>query len=245
MELKGRKAVVTGAQRGIGRAIALELARQGADVLVTGLNPESLQPVMKEIEALGRRACCLCWDVREVSIADKMAAAADEALGGLDIWVNNAGTLEHCEFLHVTEEEWDKVLDTNLKATYFLTQAVANHWLNASRRGKIINIASETGFQPHPTAYGCSKWGVVCLSMGMARKLYRRGVIVSSVAPGPVATDMMGYHQGEDIFYDNSFGTLADPQDVANAVAFLASDRGSKVAGRPIFVSGGLDWSGF
>lgn len=245
MELEGRKAVVTGAQRGIGRAIALELARQGADVLVTGLDAESLQPVMKEIEALGRRARCLCWDIRQVSLADQMVAMADEALGGLDIWVNNAGTLEHCEFLHVTEEEWDKVLDTNLKATYFLTQAAANHWLNADRRGKIINIASETGFQPHPTAYGCSKWGVVCLSMGMARKLYRRGVIVSSVAPGPVATDMMGYHPGEDIFYDNSFGTLADPQDVANAVAFLASDRGSKVAGRPIFVSGGLDWSGF
>ena len=245
MELEGRKAVVTGASRGIGRAIALELALQGADVVVTGRNMETLQSVIDEITVMGRKAYGLCWDIKNVSQADEMVAKADELLGGLDVWVNNAGVVEHSGFLEMTEEVWDHVLNTNLKATYFLNQAVANLWLRNNRRGKIINMASETGFQPHPTAYGCSKWGVVCLSMGMARKLYRRGIIVSSVAPGPVATEMMNYKPGDDDFYDNSFGSLADPQDIANTVAFLASDKGYKVAGRPVFVSGGLDWSGF
>lgn len=245
MELENKKAVVTGANRGIGRAIAIELARQGADVVVTGRSMESLQSVIDEIRAIGCNAYGLCWDIRDVSMADEMVAKADELLGGLDIWVNNAGVVERAGFLQMTEEVWDQVLDTNLKATYFLNQAAANFWLKNNRKGKIINMASETGFQPHPTAYGCSKWGVVCLSMGMARKLYRKGIIVSSVAPGPVATEMMNYKPGDDDFYDNSFGKLADPQDVANTVAFLASDKGSKVAGRPVFVSGGLDWSGF
>lgn len=245
MELKGKKAVVTGASRGIGRAIALELARQGADVVVTGRSMEKLQDVIDEVKTQGSEAYGLCWDIKDVSLAAEMVARADELLGGLDVWVNNAGVVERAEFLEMTEEVWDEVLDTNLKATYFLNQAVANHLIAADRRGKIINMASETGFQPHPSAYGCSKWGVVCLSMGMARKLYRKGIIVSSVAPGPVATEMMNYKPGDDDFYDNSFGKLAQPQDIANTVAFLASDRGSKIAGRPVFVSGGLDWSGF
>lgn len=246
MELNGKKALLIGASRGIGEAIALDFADNGADVVACGRRVETLRPVAEKIQEKGRNAYTIEWDISDVSRADGVMQEASELLGGLDIVVNNAGVMDYERFLHVREEGWDRVMNVNVKGVYFSCQAAANFFLenNADRevKGRIINIASETGFQPSHMPYGISKWGVVAYSMGMAKQLYKMGVMLSSIAPGPIATDMMGWSEGRPMDFPNAFGTLGSPEEVADLAVFLASDKNRRIIGRPVFVSGGLDW---
>lgn len=242
MELEGKKAWIIGASRGIGEAIALAFAREGASVVLSGRREETLKHVADKIIEAGGNAEILPWDIRDVKLADEKTQAASELLGGLDIAVNNAGVIEREPLLRVREEIWDQVMDTNLKGVYFACQAQANHFIIHGRKGRIINIGSETGFQPSAMPYGISKWGVTALSMGLARHLYRRGVMLSAIAPGPITTDMMLWSEGKSKEFPNVFGTMGSPEEVADVAVFLASEKNQRVIGRPIFVSGGLDW---
>jgi NAD(P)-dependent dehydrogenase (short-subunit alcohol dehydrogenase family) len=242
MELKGKKTLVIGASRGIGEAIAVTYAKEGADVVICGRNAEKLKPCAAKINQSGGKAFILEWDIKDISRAAEIMSSAAEFLGGLDVVVNNAGVIDHVPPLKVPESEWDNVIDTNLKGVYFSCQAAANYMIEKGIKGRIINIASETGTQPAIFPYAISKWGVLGFSMGMARYLYKFGVTLSSIAPGPIATDMMGWSEGKPMEFPNAFGTLGDPMDVANVAVFLASDKSRRVAGRPIFVSGGLNW---
>lgn len=242
MELQGKKAWIIGASRGIGRAIALAYAREGAEVVLSGRNQETLEAVAQTIRSGGGRAHTLVWDIREVARAQACTARAAELMGGLDTVVNNAGVIDRVPFLKVDEETWDKVMDTNLKGVYFACQAQINYMLAGGVQGRIINISSETGNQPAPLPYSISKWGVTGLTMGLARKVYKLGITLSAIAPGPVTTEMMNWQEGGDDSFPNAFGTMARPEDVAETAVFLASSRAVRVAGRPVFVSGGLDW---
>lgn len=242
MELQGKKVLLIGASRGIGEAIACAFVREGADIVIAGRNKGTLKKVKEKTKEYGGNVYILEWDIKDVSKADEVMRISAELLGGLDIVVNNAGVIEGEDFLNVREEVWDTVMDINVKGVYFSCQAAANYMITNKIKGKIINMASETGFQPSAMPYGISKWAVVGFSMGLAKHLYKKGVMLSSIAPGPIATDMMGWKEGMPREFPNAFGTMGTPEEVADLTVFLASDKNKRIIGRPVFVSGGLDW---
>jgi NAD(P)-dependent dehydrogenase (short-subunit alcohol dehydrogenase family) len=240
MRLSGKKALVTGASRGIGKAIALGYAREGADIAITGRFLESLKPVLAEIRSTGRKAEGVEWDVSSVNEADSRIAEIADRLGGLDIVVNNAGVISREPFLEVSQEKWDMVMDINLKGLFFVTQAAAKFMVETGS-GKIINIASDAGLRPEWAPYGISKWGVVALTKGFAKMLTSKGILVNAVAPGPVATQMMGWNPGDPIDRKGlPLGRLARPEEIADAAIFLASDEASHITGEILVVNGGL-----
>jgi len=241
MRLSGKKALVTGGSRGIGKAIALAYGKEGADVAITGRSYETLKPVLDEIRSMGQNAEGFEWDVSKVQQADEQIAKIAGKLGGLDIVLNNAGVISHEGFLEVTEEKWDMVMGINLKGLYFVAQAAANFMVKESKAGKIINIASDAGLRPEWTPYGISKWGVVALTKGFAKMLATHNILVNAIAPGPVATNMMGWKPGDPIERKGlPLGRLARPEEIGDAAVFLASDESSHVNGDILVVNGGL-----
>lgn len=242
MELKGKKALIVGASRGIGEAIALAYAKNGADLVLAGRRLETLEKVADKVRKIGRQVHCLEWDIRDIDKAPVIMQQAYGAMNGLDIVVNNAGVVDKEGFLQITEENWDAIFDTNVKGVYFSCQSAAKFFITHKQKGRILNIASETGTQPSHLPYGVSKWGVLAFSMGMAKHLYKENVLLSTIAPGPIATDMMGWSKGKSMDFPNCFGSLGSPEEVADLAVFLVSDKNKRIIGRPVFVSGGLDW---
>ena len=240
MQLSGKKVLITGASRGIGRAIALAYAAEGADMVLTGRNLETLQPVLCEIRSMGRHAEGVEWDVSCVNDVDARIEDAAGRLGGLDIVVNNAGVLENENFLSVTEKDWDTVMDTNLKGLYFVCQAAANHMIRNKCQGRIINIASDAGLRGAYGPYTISKCGVIGLTRGIAKILLPHGILVNAIAPGPVTTDMMDWQPGKTVEIASCFGRMAYPEEIAPAAVFLASEGASRIAGDVMVINGGL-----
>ncbi len=237
MRLKGMKAVITGGSRGIGRAIAVAFAREGADVAVTARALQSLADTVAEVEALGRRAVPMQWDVRDAASASERLVAARDSLGGLDIVINNAGVLRDPDLSPV--DNWDYVLDTNLRGVYFICQA-AGELLGESGGGVIVNIASDYGYRAAPTPYGISKWGVIGLTRGLGKELAPKGVRLNAIAPGPVATEMSNWHPGDPL--ENArlpLGRLTRPDEIASIAVFLSCDESSAVIGESIVVNTG------
>lgn len=236
--LEGKRALVTGASRGIGRAIALRLAAEGADLVLTDLKAESVEPVCEEARALGTRATAMAWDVTEYGAAGARLAAARETLGGLDIVVNNAGVVRLPESSpdQSREAAWDFIMNANLKGLVFVGNAAGE--LLAEAGGVIVNIASDAGLRGVSDPYGLSKWGVVGYTRGLARRLAPKGVRVNAVAPGPVATQMMGCEDG--VPKENEaqpMGRYSYPEEIADVVAFLASDDSRAVYGQIVGVN--------
>lgn len=244
-DLSGRKALVTGASRGIGRAIALALAEAGADVAVSARRAEDLAETVAAIAALGRRGDAVAMDVRDVAACRAGVDAAAAALGGLDILVNNAGTEDVRPSLDVDEELWERIVDTNLKGAFFCAQAAARIMAGAGG-GSIVNLCSLTSYVGIPTAvpYGSSKSGLLGMTRGLATEWAAAGIRVNAIAPGYFRTAMT------DRFYEDeawSAGMLAKiPQrrfgeldDLAGVAVFLASRASAYVTGECIAVDGG------
>lgn len=245
MELEGKKAVVVGASRGIGRAIAVAFAREGAEVLLASRREEALSGVLGEIASFGGRAQGMAWDISDCGAAEEKTALCRELLSGLDLCVLCAGVIDRAKPLAVTVEEWDAVMNVNFRGTYFAAQAMAKDMLKngvGEPKGKILVISSETGFQPSMMPYGASKWGVTGFTMGMAKYLFPHGVVLSVIAPGPVTTDMMNWKEGDSDAFPSAFGRMASTEEIASLAVFLASKKGDRIAGRPVFINGGLDW---
>jgi len=239
MRLLAKKALITGASRGIGRAMALAFADEGADVAITARGRESLREVADEIAARGRRVHAMAWDVSDVSQVDDQLAEVQQQLGGLDIVVNNAGVLRGNEAHPVPTPEalWDYTLDVNLKGLFFLCQGAAR-LMQEQKSGVIINVASDAGFRGASHAYGISKWGVVGFTRGLARQLAPHGIRVNGIAPGPVATEMMNWHPGQSMDDPNlPLGRFALPEEVARVAVFLASDDAAAVFGESIVLN--------
>lgn len=239
MRLEGRKALVTGASRGIGRAIAIAYAAEGADVAITARKLESLKDTADAITAKGRRACPVAWDVTDVSRADEWLTRIRDDLGGLDIVVNNAGVIGlPADHPAPTEEAaWDYVMDVNLKALSFLSQRAAA-LMQAQKSGVIINIASDAGMRGSSHVYGISKWGVIGFTKGLAKEMAPHGIRVNAIAPGPVATEMMNWHPGESMDApDHPLGRYALPEEIGGVALFLASDDSAAVFGHTIVVN--------
>lgn len=244
MILSSKKIMVIGASRGIGEAIALACAAEGADLVLTGRNADTLTAVCDKLKEYPVKTSTLVWDVSDVAKAPDMMAAAAAAMGGLDVVIHNAGVVDHEKFLAVTEEGWDRVFDINVKGAFFSIQAAVNYFLDNNDRevkGKIVVISSETGHQPHPTPYGMSKWSVMGMCQGMAKKLFKLGVVISNIAPGPVTTEMMNWSEGKSDAWPSAFGRMAYPNEIADLAVFLASDKSNRIAGQPIYINGGLN----
>src|SRR6267378_6436613 len=245
-DLTGRVAIVTGASRGLGQNLARALAKAGADLVITSRNRDHLLLFEAELKALGRRAVSLQLDVRNLSSIEQVATAAEAAFGHLDILVNNAGCNVRKPALEVTWDDWNLILDTNLRGTFFVAQAVAAHMV-PRKYGRIINIGSVTcvagyaGLGP----YGASRGGVKQLTMSLADDWGIHGITVNCLAPGWFKTkqNAVMYENKEWVDYLCDRIPLkrpGQPNDLEGAVVFLASDASGYVTGQTLLVDGGI-----
>jgi 3-oxoacyl-[acyl-carrier protein] reductase len=244
LELTGKVALVTGAAQGIGRAIALLLAQKGADIVVSDINLEKAQETAKEIETIGRRAMAIKVDVANSDNVERMVQAILERFGQIDILVNNAGIARDKLVLRMTEEDWDAVLNINLKGTFHCTKAVVKH-MSKQRSGKIVNIASVVGEMGNAgqANYSASKAGVIGFTKTIAREFARRGINVNAIAPGYIQTpmtDVLPEKVKEGLRRMIPLERLGQPEDVAEAVFFLVSEASSYITGQVLNVNGGI-----
>jgi 3-oxoacyl-[acyl-carrier protein] reductase len=243
--LQGKVALVTGASRGIGRAIALELARAGADVVVNYAGSEgAAREVVQEIEGLNRKAIMIRANVAQSSEVEDMVKEAIGTFGKIDILVNNAGITRDNLLMRMKEEEFDEVISINLKGVFNCIKAVTRPMMKA-RGGRIINISSVVGVMGNPgqANYVSAKAGVIGLTKSVARELAARNITVNAVAPGFIETDMtavLGEETRQNLMAQIPLQRLGKPEDIAHAVKFLASEEASYMTGQVLHVDGGM-----
>ena len=244
LSLTGKVALVTGAAQGIGKAVALVLARNGADVIVSDINLEKAEETVKEIEASGRNAMAIRVDVANSGDVERMVQTVMERFGHIDILINNAGIARDKLILRMTEEDWDAVLNINLKGTFNCTKAVVRH-MSKQRSGKIVNIASVVGEMGNAgqANYSASKAGVIGFTKTIAREFAQRGINVNTIAPGYIETPMteaLPEKAKEELKRMIPMERLGQPEDVAEAVLFLVSEASSYITGQVLNVNGGI-----
>jgi glucose 1-dehydrogenase len=250
-KLNGKVAFVTGSGQGIGQAIAIRLAQEGADVVVDDrVIGESAQATVAAIEKLGRRAATVQGDLSSSADDRRVINEAVAKLGKIDILVNNAGVEKRADFWDVTEQEFDFVLNINLRGTFFITQDFVNHLRATKRPGRIINISSvheELPF-PHFSTYCASKGALKMLCRDLAIELAPLGITINNVAPGAIETPINKALLSnpallQELLTKIPLGRLGNPNDVAGLVSFLASDDASYITGSTFVVDGGLLWN--
>lgn len=246
MQCAGKVVLVTGAQQGIGRAMAVAFAAAGADIAINWLDDESAaQQVAEAVRAAGRRAAMVQADMASLDAVRAMVAAAAKALGPIDVLVNNAAVFPRVPFLDMTERDWDFVLDVNLKGAFFCAQAVAKTMVAAGRAGAIINLTSGAAFRGSPRGvhYCASKGGLLSMTRQMALELAPYQIRVNAIAPGLTDTAQPRYGMSEEEIAAAGnalpLGRLAQPTDIASAAVFLASADAGFVTGQCLHVNGG------
>jgi NAD(P)-dependent dehydrogenase (short-subunit alcohol dehydrogenase family) len=246
MQLTGKVVLVTGAQQGIGAAMAREFAAAGADVAINWLDDEgAAQHVADQVRAGGRRAILVRADVRQLEQVKAMVSEAKQGLGSIDVLVNNAAVFPRVPFLEMTEDDWDQVLDVNLKGSCFCAQYVAKAMVSNGRQGSIINIASGAALRGSPRGvhYVASKGGVLSLTRAMALELAPYRIRVNAIAPGLTDTAQPRYGSSEAEIAKMAravpLGRMAQPDDIARAAVFLASENAGFVTGQTLHVNGG------
>lgn len=245
MKLKGKTAVITGSARGLGKAIAIKLAKMGANIVLNDIpSSDALDATAEEFRAAGYNVAVTRGDVRKAEDSKEMIKAAVDAFGSVDILVNNAGITKDKPMLMMSEEDWDLVLDINLKGAFLCTKAAAKVMIK-QRSGKIVNIASVAGVYGNPgqANYSSSKAGLIGLTKTTAKELAARGITCNAVAPGLIAskmTDILPDEVKQNYLNNIALGRFGTPDDVANVVAFLASDDSNYVTGQVIDIDGGL-----
>ncbi len=250
MRLAEKIALVTGSSMGIGRAIAVRFAQEGADVVINyNRSPGGAQEALREVEAAGRQGLIVQADLASTADVQRLITTAVEHFGKLDILVNNAGIETHAPFWEVTEEDYDRVLNVNLKGVFFATQAMVQHLRQSKRPGKIVNISSVHEELPFPnfTAYCASKGGLKMLTRNLSVELGPLGININSIAPGaietPINTKLLNDPKKlSALLAQIPLARLGKPEDVAGLAVFLASSDSDYVTGSTYFVDGGLTW---
>jgi len=245
--LEKKVAIVTGGGVGIGRSIAVEFARAGADVVICSRKKENLDPVVEEIKKLGRRSFCEAVDVRQEDAVKALVERTAKDLGRVDIMVNNAGVETRTSLLDTTEQQYDRVLDINLKSAFFGAQIAAKQMIKQGGGGRIINITSVHEDWPMPgnIAYCLSKGGMRMLTRTAGVELARHNILVVGVAPGAVATPINLVTMKDPALMQKldaaiPLGRMARPEEIASVVAFLASDQASYITSTTIVADGGM-----
>jgi 3-oxoacyl-[acyl-carrier protein] reductase len=244
IDLRGRRALVTGASRGIGREIAMALAQAGADVACVATNAQLLDEVCAIIRNSGVRAEAIPCDIGVSAQIEAAVAKAAEVFGGLDILVNNAGVTKDNLLIRMKEEEWDRVVDINLKGAFLFMKAASRH-LMRSKAGRIVNIASVAGIigNPGQANYSASKAGLIALTKSAAREFASRAICINAVAPGFVKTDMAAHVDPKTLEAAVAaipFKRMGEAREIAEAVVFLSSDLARYITGQVIVVDGGM-----
>ncbi|SHE59998.1 3-oxoacyl-[acyl-carrier-protein] reductase [Seinonella peptonophila] len=243
--LEGKTAIVTGGSRGIGRAIAITLASKGADVAIFYAgNQVAAEETVQQVQHLGRNALAFQVDVTDANAVDQGIKEIHTAWGKIDILVNNAGITRDNLSLRIKEEDWDSVIDTNLKGVFLCTKAVSRLMMR-KKTGRIINISSVVGVMGNAgqANYSAAKAGILGLTKSIAREFAGRGITVNAVAPGFIQTDMteaLSEQQQQEIFKQIPLGYFGKPEDVAELVSFLASDGARYITGQTIHIDGGM-----
>lgn len=244
MRFKDKVAVVTGAGRGIGKEIALAFAREGAALVINSMHAETIEPVAKEIESMGGKVVAVVIDVSKEADVEALVKAAYDAYGRVDILVNNAGMNKDQFFVRMTTEEWDPVIEVNLRGTFLCTRHFTRKMVR-QKHGRVINMASVAGEAGNigQANYSAAKAGIIGLTKSAAKELARYGITVNAVSPGLIETDMIAGMEDEvrtnlkNMIPVGDFGTVAQ---VSAAVLFLASDDAAYITGQTIRVDGGL-----
>jgi len=242
--LKDKVVIVTGASRGIGRSLALTMAGQGAKLVLSARNAEALAQLVTEIQAAGGAAVAVAGDVSSAVSANELVDAGIQAFGRIDVLVNNAGITRDALLLRMKDEDWDDVLNINLKGAFLCTRAAAKV-MSKQRYGRIINISSVVGEMGNPgqANYCASKAGLLGLTKSVARELARRNVTVNAITPGFIVTDMteaLSEKTREELAAQIPLGRLGSAEDIAHAVIFLASDQAGYITGQTLGVNGGM-----
>ena len=242
--LADKIAVVTGAGRGIGRAVALAYAKMGADVVCVSRTKENSAKVAAEVEAIGRRAWAVAVDVSDTAAVDAAAKGILESTGRVDILVNNAGVTRDNLLMRMSEEEWDTVIDTNLKGAFNFTKALTRPFIK-QRSGRIINIASVIGLigNAGQSNYAASKAALIGFTKSIAKELATRGITVNAIAPGFIETDMtaaLSEKMREGILGNVPLERFGSPDDIAHAAVFLAMEPSGYITGQVLTVDGGM-----
>ena len=243
--LEGKVAIVTGGSRGIGAAIAASLAEAGAAVVVSGRDADRLAGVVMDLEALGGSALAVVGDVGRREDADRLVDAAKQRFGRIDILVNNAGVTRDALLVRMKDEDWDRVLETNLRGAFLTTRAVTKVMIRQKTGGRVINIASAAGAMGNAgqANYSASKAGLIGLTKALARELAHWSILVNAVAPGLIETDMLAAIPVETrkaLLDQVPLGRVGTPREVAEVVRFLAGAGAAYVTGQVIHVNGGL-----
>lgn len=241
IDLKGKKVLVTGASGGIGKAIALELSLNGADLCLTGRNKSELENLQKTI---GGNCQIIISDLSNSEGINNLADQAQEIMGQIDILVNNAGITKDNLFMRMSEDDWNEVININLNSIFKLTKQLIKGMIKR-RYGRIINITSVIGVAggAGQSNYSASKAGIIAMSKSLAQEVGSRSVTVNNIAPGFIETNMtaeLSDDRKEDILRSISVGRLGKPDDIAGAVCFLASDKASYITGQTIHINGGM-----
>ena len=238
--LEGKTALITGGSSGIGLAIANEYVKNGCRVIIVGRDEDKLKTV---VESLGDKAGYIKMDITIIdNIHDKVEAAWNyfpENMG-IDILVNSAGALCKHSFWDVDEKDWDTVIDSNLKGTFFLSREVGRRMKEAKKKGHILNISSSSSVRPAWTPYQISKWGLQGFTKGLADIMLPYGIIVNAIAPGPTATPMLGKEANDSIGNDKyPAGRYSTPSEVAQLAVYLTSNLGDMIVGDTVYITGG------
>ncbi len=242
-DLTGKVALITGASSGMGRASALALARQGASVVIAARRVEKLEELKKEIEVKRGKALVVPLDVLKKEDIEHAVDQTITTFGKLDILLNNAGIVEYAPFLELKEEQWDRVIDTNLKGYFLVAQAAAKA-MSTQKKGVIINVASISsggvgGAFPQLAHYTASKGGVIGLTAAMALDLGALGIRVNTIAPGAIQTEMNPSGSIKGLENRLSVKRVGQPEDIAAGVIYLASDEAGYVTGTTLYIDGG------
>jgi len=248
MILENKVAIVTGGSQGIGKAIALRFAKEGAKIVIANRDIKKGTMTKNEIEEFGGEAIAISTDITNFDQIKHMVDETEKIFGEIDILVNNAGLLIRSSFMNTSEKIWKKTMDTNLKGTFLCSQEVARRMISREKGGKIINITSIDGkvvyYHGNHASYGVSKAGIIMLTKGMAVELAPKNINVNAIAPGVVKTEisegsMSNQKHLQEVLKDIPMGRLAKPEEITGAAVFLASEDANYITGTTLYVDGG------